>query len=110
MLDDFDVAIVSGGRQAIERLNDDAPFDVVLCDLMMPDMNGMDVYEAVKAEDPGLAERFIFITGGTFDERAQRFVEAIDNPFLRKPFGADAIIGAIRSRIRDLGGAARDAR
>ena len=45
--DEFQVTTATSGREALQLLAGDAPFDVVLCDLMMPDVSGMDVYERV---------------------------------------------------------------
>ncbi|EAU66691.1 response regulator, partial [Stigmatella aurantiaca] len=58
----------------------------VLCDLMMPDLNGMDVYERVCESKPELAGRFIFITGGSFTPRAREFLETIPEQWIEKPF------------------------
>jgi two-component system, cell cycle sensor histidine kinase and response regulator CckA len=81
-----EVHIADSGRRGIEMLREDDEFQVVLCDLMMPEVSGMDVYETVLEERPDLAERFIFMTGGAFTERARAFLERVPNPKLEKPF------------------------
>ena len=55
---------------------------------MMPELSGMDVYEAMEEERPELTERFIFMTGGAFTDRARAFLERVPNPRLDKPFNA----------------------
>jgi signal transduction histidine kinase/ActR/RegA family two-component response regulator len=80
------VEVVSSGQAALERLStDDRSFDLVLCDLMMPDMTGMDVYEAVEVRCPELAERFVFISGGGVTERSRKFLEVHADRVLPKP-------------------------
>ena len=61
---EHDVVVAVSGREALARLVDDPDFDVILCDLMMHDLTGMDLFEELKAIRPELAERFVFMTGG----------------------------------------------
>jgi len=63
--------------------------DVVLCDLVMPELSGVDVYEALQAR--GLAERVLVITGGATSEETARFLEEARPPVLYKPFKADEL-------------------
>jgi nitrogen-specific signal transduction histidine kinase/ActR/RegA family two-component response regulator len=80
------VEVVSSGQEALERLSTgESHFDLVLCDLMMPDMTGMEVYEAVEERCPELAERFVFISGGGVTERSRKFLEAHADRVLPKP-------------------------
>ncbi|HKO91508.1 MAG TPA: response regulator, partial [Polyangiaceae bacterium] len=80
------VEVVSSGQAALDRLAaDTTDFDLVLCDLMMPDMTGMEVYEAVEEKCPALAERFVFISGGGVTERSRKFLEAHADRVLPKP-------------------------
>jgi CheY-like chemotaxis protein len=80
-----DVVLASGGAEALEILSRDSGFDVVLCDLMMPEMDGIDVHEALCRDESKLAERMVFCTGGVFTSRAETFIAKIDNPCLEKP-------------------------
>jgi signal transduction histidine kinase/ActR/RegA family two-component response regulator len=80
------VEVVASGQAALERLSAaGSSFDLVLCDLMMPDMTGMDVYEAVEERHPGLAGRFVFISGGGVTERSRKFLELHADRVLPKP-------------------------
>jgi CheY-like chemotaxis protein/two-component sensor histidine kinase len=85
-LHDWDVLVAGSGREALEILRRDSSFDVVLCDLMMPELTGMDLYEWLRPVEPGLAARFVFMTGGAFTRRAARFLEDVGAPCLEKPF------------------------
>ena len=61
------------------------PFDLVLCDLMMPGTSGMELYAQAEALDPALAEQFVFITGGAFTDAARALIEHGPRPVLPKP-------------------------
>jgi PAS domain S-box-containing protein len=81
-----DVTVCTSGADALERLCADSTWDVVLCDLMMPDVSGMDLYSAVKERESGLERRIVFMTGGAFTRRAADFLASVVNERLEKPF------------------------
>ncbi len=81
-----DVSICTSGREALRQLEKDANFDLVLCDLMMPDVNGAAVYASVERDHPELAARFVFMTGGAFTPRAREFLSQHPGAQLEKPF------------------------
>jgi PAS domain S-box-containing protein len=85
------VTVVEGGREGIAKLCSSETFDVILCDLMMPDITGMEVYERICESKPELAGRFIFITGGSFTPRSRQFLDAIPEQWIEKPFDAQQL-------------------
>ncbi len=86
------VTVAVGVREAIVALDAHGlAFDVVLCDMLMPDGTGMDVFEHARAGLPGLAERFVFMTGGAFLPSLAAFLEHVPNPRIDKPFGLPAL-------------------
>ncbi len=87
-LEAHDMYVVTSGRDALELCRA-MEFDLVLCDLMMPDLTGMDLYEELQRDEGGLEKRIIFMTGGAFTERARRFLGTV--PWVEKPFDADEI-------------------
>lgn len=89
--DKHDVEVASSGREALDRLGADSDFDLVLCDLMMPDVSGEHVYRAVSERAPSLLPRFVFMTGGAFTERAQEFLAQFAGRQLEKPFNIDEV-------------------
>ena len=91
-----DITVLTSGRQAVERLAAGARFDWIFCDLMMPDLSGMDVYEQTRQANPGLENRFVFMTGGIFTPRARDFVSRVANPCLSKPFHPRQVVAALR--------------
>jgi CheY-like chemotaxis protein len=74
------------GQVARELLVGGADYDVIFCDLMMPDVTGMDLYEAVTARRPELLERMIFMSAGAFTPRAAEFFERVSARRIDKPF------------------------
>jgi CheY-like chemotaxis protein len=80
-------------------LLDGEPIDAVLCDVMMPQMTGMDLYAELQKRAPALLSHFAFLTGGAFTPRAQSFLASVANPKLDKPFDAGALRALIRSLI-----------
>jgi len=97
--DRHDVELHTDPRQALRRLLADAEPDAVICDIVMPDLTGIDLYERVRAERPGLASRFVFITGGTFTPRASEFVASTDRPVVRKPIDLGELGRAIAACV-----------
>jgi CheY-like chemotaxis protein len=89
--EDHDVEIVATGHAAIERLRREPPFDLVLCDMMLPDISGMDVFEQARAIGNGSHERFVFMTGGSFTPRVFKFLRDNEVPCLEKPFTAEQL-------------------
>ena len=86
LLGEHRVEVATSGHDGLSRLlADGQSFDLVLCDLMMPDMTGMDLFEEVQRRKPGVAERFVFISGGGVTERSRRFIEANGARVLIKP-------------------------
>ena len=80
---------LSGGRQI--REGGVGALDAVLCDMLMPDGTGIDVFEGATRAFPELASRFVFMTGGAFLPSLAEFLERIPNPRIEKPFGLPAL-------------------
>jgi two-component system, NtrC family, sensor kinase len=95
-LERMDVVVADSGREALEILERDRDFDVVLCDLMMPEMSGADLYQAVRELDGELGRRFAFMSGGAFTERAARFLDDVSNPRIAKPFHLRDLLALVR--------------
>jgi two-component system cell cycle sensor histidine kinase/response regulator CckA len=95
---DHDVDAASNGREALDRITAGARYDVILCDLMMPQMTGMDLHEAVIGIDAEQARRMVFLTGGAFTQSARDFMEKVKNPRIEKPFD----LKALRTLVNDL--------
>ena len=91
---------VTSARTAIEMLTRGMRYDAIVCDLMMPQITGMDVHAAVMKLDPALAERMIFVTGGAFTESAREFLDNIPNQRIEKPFDLKTLRNFINALVR----------
>jgi len=96
--DEYEVATFTDARAALASMLDGS-FDVILCDLMMPGLSGMDLYERLEDERPDLAQRVVFITGGAFTERARAFLAKTRRPQVRKPFRREELTDVIESQL-----------
>jgi PAS domain S-box-containing protein len=92
---EHEVVAVTEPGEALGRLQRGERFDLVLCDLMMPGLTGMECYEALRASRPELAQGMIFLTGGAFTPAARAFLERVSNLRVEKPFDAEALRQAV---------------
>jgi two-component system cell cycle sensor histidine kinase/response regulator CckA len=99
--DEHDVEVRTTGQEALELLLGERKFDVVMCDLLMPGMSGMALYEQLRAARPGLERRLVFMTGGAFTHRAAEFLNTVDNPRVEKPFDVRKVRRLVRELARD---------
>jgi PAS domain S-box-containing protein len=90
-----DVTACRGGKAALIELAAGVMVDVVVCDLMMPDLDGPATYQAIAASWPALRGRFVFCTGGVFTPRAHEFMTSVEAPILSKPVTPEVLERAI---------------
>jgi signal transduction histidine kinase len=83
---DHDVTTVTSAKEALRRLSSGERFDLILCDLMMPEMTGMDLHARLQQSVPDQAGKIIFMTGGAFTENAQAFLAKLPRESIEKPF------------------------
>ncbi len=82
---EHEVVTVNGARAALKLWDQGSRYDVILCDVMMPGMTGMDLYQELSRTVPDQAQRIVFMTGGAFTPRALSFLQEVPNPKLSKP-------------------------
>jgi CheY-like chemotaxis protein/anti-sigma regulatory factor (Ser/Thr protein kinase) len=99
MLEEHDVVAVSSGLEGKKLIEDGEPFDVILCDLMMPGYTGMDFFSWLSTEHPSLVEQVIFMTGGVFTPRARSLLKQVSNLRLEKPFDPQNLSTAVQKLI-----------
>jgi signal transduction histidine kinase len=99
----YDVVTVLGGGEALAMLSADPDFDSIICDLMMPKVDGKSFYEAIVAEHPQLANRIIFMSGGAFTPRLRKFASAVSNPVLQKPVSREDLEAMLDTLANDAG-------
>ena len=82
-------------ERALALILSDASFDVIICDVMMDGMSGVELHERVARERPDVAARFVFITGGAYTAHAQSYLERVPNKQLEKPFVVADLVAEI---------------
>jgi CheY-like chemotaxis protein len=82
--DGYVVSTASNGRQALAQLQA-RPYDVIVCDLGMPELDGPTFYALLMRQYPALRQRIIFLTGDTGGEASRTFLTQCGRPWLRKP-------------------------
>jgi CheY-like chemotaxis protein len=97
---EHEVVVSSDAADALERILSGERFDVVLCDLMMPQMTGMDLHAALTENAPDQAERMVFLSGGAFTTAARAFLDEVPNERLEKPFDTRQLSALVNERIR----------
>ncbi|MBX7190927.1 MAG: response regulator [Sandaracinaceae bacterium] len=90
-----DVVTAKGGHEALQVLEADDRFDAIICDLMMPELDGVSVHEWLAAHRPRLVPRVVFSSGGAFTGRCQAFLATFQGPLLEKPMTRQDIMTAI---------------
>jgi DNA-binding NarL/FixJ family response regulator len=96
LADEFEVTVTSAPSMALSWLTSDKWYDVVLCDVMMPGMNGVELRAQVERVAPEQAARFVFMTGGIRQPEVQAVLDLTPSIVLAKPFD----YGALRELIR----------
>jgi len=75
----------SQGAEAIEKLQA-GTFDLIVSDIRMPGLSGIQLYEWIQANQPNMVDRILFTTGDSFDPETRRFLDQFQAPHLGKPF------------------------
>jgi CheY-like chemotaxis protein len=97
---EHEVIVVTSAAKALEFISSGQRFDVILSDLMMPEMTGMDLHAELLRLAPDQAQKMIFMTGGAFTEAAAGFLNSIPNQAVEKPFKRAALRQLVQSQIK----------
>ena len=95
-----DVTLARDGAEALAVITGGRRFDLILCDLMMPKMNGMELFERVEQIAPEQASGFVFLCGGAVTQRASDFLDAHAGQRFDKPFQLHELEAMIAERLR----------
>lgn len=99
-----EVVVAEGGAAGIAMLEADRRFDVIVCDLSMPGVDGSQVFRYLERVEPRLLPRLVFSTGGAFTDEAQRFLRDVPNVVVEKPLSPDELRRAIDEVIEGVAG------
>jgi CheY-like chemotaxis protein len=96
VLEEHEVVAVESGREAAARFDAGERFDLVLCDLMLRDLSGVELFHRIVALEPSARTRVLFLSGGAFTEEAAAFLELLPAAqLLEKPFTPPALLAAV---------------
>lgn len=96
---DHDVECVESAREALELLAAGRRYDVIVSDLMMPGMSGMELHAEIDRIAPDQASRMVFMTGGVFVPEARAFLDRVPNSRLTKPFPPEQLLEFIGRHV-----------
>lgn len=102
LADDFDIEVAGSVNDAMARIEVE-DFDVVLCDLTMPDGGAAELHRRLQQQQHPLACRFVVASGGVFSDVGEHFMAACGAPLLLKPFGSSdvkAVVGSVLTELR----------
>ena len=94
----YDVTTANNGQEGLRAL-ESSSYDVILCDVRMPDLDGPGFYHELERRYPRLLSRLIFLTGDVLSLESQAFFDQVDCPRLIKPFRADDIQRAVQQLL-----------
>jgi PAS domain S-box-containing protein len=103
---DHVVTTVTSAREALALVREGQRFDVILSDLMMPEMSGEDLLVALREAAPDQARRLVIMTGGAFTPRSEDFLRTLDLPHLTKPLTLESLRAGIRQALETAAAAA----
>jgi CheY-like chemotaxis protein len=87
-----EVVGLTSRREALGRIEAGERFDLIFCDLLMPELSGMGFHAAVMGRTPELAGRIVFMTGGAFTPEARAFRQSVPHARLEKPFDLGEVL------------------
>jgi CheY-like chemotaxis protein len=99
-LRDHDVTAVNAANEALALIAHGTRFDLILSDLMMPQMTGIDLHRELSRIAPDQAERMVFLTGGAFSPQAREYLDRVSTPCIEKPFEPRQVRAVVSERVR----------
>lgn len=100
-LRNHDVDIETHARKALARIADGSKYDLILCDLIMQGMTGMQLYSELTANHPQVADRVLFMTAGGFTGEIRDFLGNVNNGVLHKPFDVKTLRWLVDQKLRE---------
>jgi CheY-like chemotaxis protein len=105
-LDGHTVVTTTHARDALAKIVNGEEFDVILSDMAMPNMTGMEFWDALQAHDPRLAQRVMFLSGGAVTDKAEDFLKRVGRKYIGKPFKSEVLRRAVREALEEARGGA----
>jgi PAS domain S-box-containing protein len=99
---EHEVFVVESAREALTLIGAGQRYDVILCDVMMPQMTGIELHAELGLIAVDQQERMIFVTGGTFTPKARAFFDRAPNALIEKPFNLRNLRAVVREQLQLL--------
>lgn len=99
MLENCFIATCESGNSALELLESGKVFDLIVCDVLMPEMNGKEFHERVTTKYPQLGSRFIMVSGGLLTPEIYEYIQKLEIPLVEKPLEIDQLKKAILETV-----------
>ncbi len=97
---DHELITFTRAQAVLAWLEKGEPWDLLLCDLMMPEMTGMELHAELSRRMPQRAGHVIFVTGGAFTASAREFLSQLTTPVVEKPFDPKALRQLIQEQLQ----------
>lgn len=97
---EFDISSTTRAEQALEWIVGGESFDVILCDVMMPGLDGVELRRRIEEFSPEQAVRMVFVTGGLLLPHVRSMLDDVPNTVLEKPIDVEGLRELIRRRVR----------
>jgi CheY-like chemotaxis protein len=94
----FQVDVQFDGREALQQA-DRETYDLVICDMKMPGLDGQHFYQALVQAGNPLSKRFLFVTGDVVSQHTQQFLEHHQLPHVAKPFRMEELKDCVRGLL-----------
>ena len=95
------VDVATSGEAALDKFRQGVTYELVLCDLIMGGMSGMELYAALQKEAPAQADRVVFMTAGGFTPPMRRFLGEVRNSILHKPFDVKTLRWMVAQKLAE---------
>ena len=95
----FATEVLLNGREALHRTAAGS-FDLVVCDIKMPGLDGRNFYQALLRRESPLCSRFLFVTGDALSAPTLDFLERNRVPYVHKPFRVEELTQAVRTLLQ----------
>jgi signal transduction histidine kinase/ActR/RegA family two-component response regulator len=100
-----DVESLTSPRDALARIRSGEVFDAILCDVMMPEMSGVEFYQELAIHAPSQAAKVVFVSGGVFSEEARSFLDSGKHRVIEKPVKSQIVFKALAAVLLSTKGA-----
>lgn len=97
-INEADAVLASQGSSALDLL-ENQKINLVISDITLPDINGLELYDSIKRKFPDLSNRFIFMSGYSPDETMEKFLDETGNSYIQKPFHINDLQEKIRKYL-----------